>query len=213
MHSFPEYRVIALACLLLVAGCDDFDRDEAALQIRERFCEGWPYGCTDSTRVVIEDVDETRNGRQVVFRVVDRRDETARLSAAYFELEGDDWSFFLFENPFNDAFKAEAGRYAEDSRRYSDALMELKSKQRWFVTIYGRYAQVLQELDSVSYKSSDIPLEMTVIGDGWGGRISGRYAECEIEIPSQQLPTCRGVLARNAGTADGPLSEAFGAER
>ncbi len=213
MLSFSKYNVIALVGLVLVAGCDDFDKEMAALQIRERFCEGWPYGCTDSTRVVIEDVDETRNGRQVVFRVVDRRDETAELSAAYFELEDDEWSFFLFENPFNDAFKAEAGRYAEDSRLYSDELMELKAAQRWFLTIYDRYAQGLQELDSVSYKLGDIAPVMTVLDDGWRAQISGRYAECEIEIPSQQLPTCRGVPAQDAGTPDGPLSEAFGAER
>ena len=66
------------SCAMLVAssallvGCDSFEKDDAALQIQERFCNEWPYGCTDSTRVVVEKVNETRNGRQVEFRVVDR---------------------------------------------------------------------------------------------------------------------------------------------
>jgi len=204
------------SCAMLVAGsallvgCDSFEKDDAALQIRERFCNEWPYGCTDSTRVVVEKVNETRNGRQVEFRVVDREDETARLSAAYFEPSDDGWGFLLFENPFNDAFKSEASRFASDSRRFDEVLSELKAAQRWFVTIYGRYAQSFAELDSVSYKRPELPLEMDVDEESWHAEISSSYVQCELEVPRQQLPSCTGLAARNSGTKSGPLSEAFG---
>ena len=207
-----KYGMLGLAGVTLFAGCDDFDEGEASLQISERICEEWPYGCTDSTVVVIERVNETRNGRQVEFRIVDRLDETGRLSAAYFEREDEEWDLLLFEDPFDDALKVQAGKFAEDSRTYSDALMELKAAQRWFVTIYDRYAQSLQELDSVSYKVPEFPLEMRVGEESWRAQIAGDYARCEFDISSQQLPSCVAVPADGAGTPSGPLSSAFGGE-
>ena len=70
------------------------------MQIRDRFCGGWPYGCTDSTRVEVEGVEKTNRGRQVEFRVVDGDDRSAKLASAYFELDDDVWRFLFFENPF-----------------------------------------------------------------------------------------------------------------
>ncbi len=200
--------------LSLLVACDSFDKDEAALQIRERFCGGWPYGCTDSTRVVIEDIEKTRNGRQVKFRVVDREDRTAELSAAYFEPQDDEWRFLLFENPFDDMFDVEAARFDQDRKRFSESLRELKAAQNWFVSIYSRYARDVQELDSVSYKPTDLPIRMTVATDAqsWKGELSNRYVSCQLDIPRQQLPTCVGLAATDAGTDSGPLSRAFGKE-
>ena len=210
MPRFRQFRPLVLCGLIMLAGCDSFDKDEAALQIRDRFCEGWPYGCTDSTVVVVEKVNKTRNGRQVLFRVHDREDETARLSAAYFEPRGDNWMFLLFEPPFNERFQAEASQVGEDSRTFTDQLMEVKSAQRWFLSIYGRYARSLAELDSVSYKRPDLPIEMTVSSSNWSAEMRSQYVRCEFDSSRMQLPSCRGLAALNAGVETGPLLTAFG---
>jgi hypothetical protein len=197
--------------------CDSFDKDQAAMEIRDEVCSGWPYGCTDSTQVEVKKVHKTRHGRAVEFQVVDRLDETATLSGAYFEQTGEEeeWEFLLFENPFNDAFKAQATIVEQQSRRFSDELRELKSSQNWFNTIYGRYARSLQELDSVSYKMPDIQINMAVANNdsSWVAEIATRYVKCVLDISRQQLPSCVGLPADNAGTTSGPLSEAFGGER
>ncbi len=200
--------------LSLLVACDSFEKDDAALQIRERFCGGWPYGCTDSTRVVIEDVEKTRHGRQVKFRVVDRDDRTAELSAAYFEPQDDEWQFLLFENPFDDMFEIEAARFDQDRKKFSESLRELKAAQNWFMSIYSRYARTLQELDSVSYRPKEPPIRMTVAPDAksWTGDLSNQFVRCQLEIPRQQLPDCAGLAATHAGTDSGPLSHAFGDE-
>jgi hypothetical protein len=195
---------------IVLAGCDSFPKEEAALQIRDRFCEGWPYGCTDSTYVVVEDVNETRNGRQVIFSVRDREDETARLSAAYFEARGDEWLFFTFEPPLRERFQAAASQVGVDSRAFEDQLMEVKSAQRWFLSIYGRYARSLEELDSVSYKRPHMPIEMTVSGSNWSAVMRSQYVRCEFDSSRMQLPSCTGLAALNAGVENGPLSQAFG---
>jgi hypothetical protein len=210
MPRFRQFRPLWLCVLIMLAGCDNFDKEEAALQIRDRFCDGWPYGCTDSTYVVVEDVNETRNGRQVLFRVHDREDETARLSAAYFEPRGENWMFLLFESPFNDHFQEEASQVGEDSRTFTDQLMEVKSAQRWFLSIYGRYARSLEELDSVSYKRPHLPIEMTVSSSNWSAVMRSEYVRCEFDSSRMQLPSCSGLAALNAGVENGPLSKAFG---
>ncbi|UCC71299.1 MAG: hypothetical protein JSV86_13005 [Gemmatimonadota bacterium] len=211
MPRIRRSGLLVLCGLTLLAGCDSFDKDGAALAIRDRFCEGWPYGCTDSTQVFVEKVNKTRNGRQVLFRVRDRADETARLSAAYFEPRGDGWIFLLFEKPFNDRFQAEAGRVGQHSRAFTDHLMELKSAQRWFLSIYSRYARTLAELDSVSYKPPDLPIEMTLSGGDWRAVMRSQYVRCEFDSGRMQLPSCSGLSALNAGVGDGPLFTAFGA--
>ncbi len=210
MPRFRQSGLVVLCGLIALAGCDSFEKQEAAVQIRDRFCEGWPYGCTDNTEVEIEKVNKTRNGRQVLFKVRDGEDETARLSAAYFEPRGDSWIFLLFEDPFNDRFQAEAARVGADSRRFTDDLMELKSAQRWFLSIYGRYAGSLAELDSVSYEPAGDPIEMTVGGGSWRGVMASQYVRCEFDSARQQLPSCAGLAAVNAGSETGPLSTAFG---
>ena len=210
MHRTRHFRPLVLCGLILLAGCDSFDEDNAALQIRERFCDGWPYGCSDSTYVVIEDVNKTRNGRQVLFRVHDREDETAKLSAAYFEPRGDGWIFLLFEPPFIERFQAAASQVGEDSRTFTDQIMEVKSAQRWFLSIYGRYARSLEELDSVSYKRPHMPLEMAVSSSDWSAVMRSQYVQCEFDSSRMQLPSCSGLAALNAGVPNGPLSQAFG---
>ncbi len=200
--------------LSLLVACDSFKKDEAALQIQERFCGGWPYGCTDSTRVAIENIEKTRHGRQVTFRVVDRKDRTAELSAAYFEPRDDEWQFLLFEDPFDDMFQVEAARFDQDRRTMSESLRQLKAAQNWYLSIYNRYARDVQELDSVSYKPAEPPIRMTVASDAnsWKAELSNPFVSCELEVPRQQLPVCVGVAATNAGSDSGPLSHAFGDE-
>jgi hypothetical protein len=210
MPRFRQFRPLVLCGLIILAGCDSFDEDAAALQIRDRFCDGWPYGCTDSTHVVVEEVNKTRNGRQVLFRVRDREDETARLSAAYFEPRGEDWMFLLFEPPFVERFQEEASHVGEDSRTFTDQLMEVKSAQRWFLSIYGRYARSLAELDSVSYKRPNLPIEMAVSDSDWSAVMRSQYVRCEFDSSRMQLPDCNGLAALNAGVENGPLSKAFG---
>lgn len=207
-------RPFIVGVLLVAAGCGGFDKEEAATQIRDRFCGGWPYGCTDSTRVVIEEVDKTNRGRQVEFRVVDGDDRTARLVSAYFELDDEAWQFLFFENPFKDRFEVEAARVAEQSRLFSERLRELKVAQNWYNSIYGHFAESLEELDNVSYEPPDLPIEMSVSDNQhWRAEISSRIVKCELDVSRQQLPACTGLSAANAGTESGPLSEAFGADR
>jgi len=204
-------RLIALCCVAVLGGCDSFDEEQAALTIRERVCHEWPYGCSDSTRVVVEDVAKTSNGRQVEFRLVDRDDRTPSLSAAYFEPQDEEWAFLLFEDPFKSVYRELAGRVDADTRRLTDALSDLKAAQRWFISIYGRYAGSLSELDSVSYKGTEVPIELTVAeGFGsWEAEATTRYVHCQLEIPGQQLPRCEGLTAEFAGTDSGPLSRSF----
>jgi hypothetical protein len=212
-------RTIAVLSVLSVwflsAGCDSFGEDDAALQIRERFCRDWPYGCTDSTRVVIETVRDTHRGKQVVFRVVDRRDSTPPLSAAYFEREGDRWEFLLFEPPFNDRFEELAAEVRRDRDRLNDELRDLRRAQRWFLSIYGRYARSLAELDSVSYRPPDLPLDLRVAADGqgWSVRAATRRVRCELDVTRRTLPSCVGLAAESAGSDSGPLAQAFVTER
>jgi hypothetical protein len=204
-------RRLALCGLVFAAGCSGFDENDAAMQVRERFCGDWPYGCTDSTRVVVEKVHKTNRGRQLEFRVVDRDDETATLASAYFEPEDDVWSFLFFENPFKDRFQEQAARVGEEIRLYSEELRDLKAAQNWFLSIYGRYAGSLEELDSVSYELGEAPIALTVTdGKEWKAEISSRFVKCRFDGPRQQLPTCVGLPAQNAGTESGPLSEIFG---
>ncbi len=208
--------ILALCGLaLLVAACSDFKKSGAALQIRDRFCDGWPYGCTDSTRVVIEKIRKTTHGRQVEFRVVDRRDATASLMAAYFEPRDGEWSFLLFEDPFEDLFEVKVNLIEQDSRRLNEALRELKAAQKWFLSIYGRYAASLEELNSVSYRPPDLPVQLSTDekGKSWKAEISSDFVRCELDISRQQLPKCAGLSAESAGTELGPLAEAFGAKR
>jgi hypothetical protein len=208
------YRYLPLVGLLLLSACNRFDKEDAALQIRDHFCEGWPFGCTENTRVEIGAVRETRHGRQIEFKVMDGEDETATLKAAYFEEKDGVWEFLLFEPPFVEAFALEKSRVVGDQRRFDEELMELKAAQKWFSTIYGRFARSMAELDSVSYKQPAIPIEMTVTGDGssWRGLVKSQYTQCVLEVPRQQLPTCEGLAALNTGTSSGPLSTAFGEE-
>ncbi len=203
-----------IVSLLLAAACGSFDEDTAAVQIRQAFCEDWPYGCTESTMVEVGKVRETRYGRQVEFKVVDGDDETATLKAAYFEEKDGEWTFLLFEPPFSEKFALERSRVVQDQMDFEEQLMDLKAAQRWFTTIYGRFARSLAELDSVSYDPPDTPLQMTVgpEGNSWRGVIKSQYARCVLEVPNQQLPDCEGLAALNTGTPSGPLSTAFGEE-
>ena len=200
--------------LLALSACDRFDKDDAALQIRDNFCEGWPFGCTENTVVELGRVRETRYGRQVEFKVADGEDETRTLTAAYFELEEDAWNFLLFEPPFSEEYNREKSRVVDDQRLFDLELSELKKAQRWFSTIYGRFARDFAELDSVSYKRPSVAIQMTVSdGNSWMGEVRSEYARCVLEIPRQQLPTCEGLAALNTGTSSGPLSTAYGEER
>ena len=204
---FPLFLPV---CLVLFAACDSFDEEDAALQIRQEFCEGWPFGCTDSTLVEVEKVNKTLNGRQVEFKVVDGADKTATLVAAYFEEKDEEWAFLLFEPPFSQVYNLEKSSVVKDQRLFDEQLMDLKAAQKWFNTIYGRFAGSLAELDSVSYKRPQTPIQMTVTRGGWSGEIKSQYTRCVLEIPRQQLPECEGLPALNAGTSSGPLSTAFG---
>ena len=206
-----RFRPIVVGALVVVAGCGGFDKEEAAMQIRDRFCDGWPYGCTDSTRVVVEEVRKTNRGRQVEFRIVDGKDKTARLASAYFESGDEAWQFLFFENPFKGRFEAEAARVAEESRRFSEHLRELKVAQNWYNSIYGRFAENLEALDNVSYEPPDLPIVLTVLdGQRWRAEISSRFVKCELDVSLQQLPVCAGLSAEDSGTELGPLSQAFG---
>lgn len=209
MHRCAEY--VGVVALLIAAGCGGLDKDEAAMQIRDRFCDGWPVGCTDSTRVVIEDVRKTNRGRQVEFRVVDRKDRTASLKSAYFESSDGDWRFLFFEDPFKARFEVEAARIAQDGKLLSERLRELKVAQNWYNSIYNRFAPNLEELNNVSYAPPDLPIVMTVNdGSEWRAEISSRWVKCELDVSRQQLPVCAGLSAQDAGTESGPLSEVFG---
>ena len=203
-----------LSCgLVSVAGCGGFDEDSAAIEIRQAFCDGWAYGCTEDTVVEIGTVSETPHGRQVEFKVVDGDDETAILKAAYLELKEDEWKFMFFEPPFSKQFAEETSRIESDQRELKEHLMDLKAAQKWFTSIYGRFALNLSELDSVSYKAPERTLEMTASlgGDSWRGQAASRYVHCVLEVPSQQLPICENLTnAPNSGTPSGPLSTAFG---
>ena len=206
-----RFRPVVVGALVVAAGCGGFDKEEAALQIRERFCDGWPYGCTDSTRVVVEEVQKTNRGRQVEFRVVDGRDRTAKLASAYFESREETWQFLFFENPFKDHFEMEAARVAEEGRLFSGYLRELKVAQNWYNSIYDRFAESLEELNNVSYEPPDVPIVMNVVdAQHWRAEISSRIVKCELDISRQQLPSCTGLSAEAAGTESGPLSAAFG---
>jgi len=204
------------AGLVSMTGCGGFDEEAAALQIRQAFCEGWPYGCTIDTVVEIGAVSETPHGKQVEFKVVDGDDRTTTLRAAYLELKNDEWTFMFFEPPFSTQFARETSRVESDRRELKAHLMDVKAAQKWFTSIYGRFALNLSELDSVSYKVPERTLEMTASqgGDSWRGQAASRYVHCVLEVPSQQLPTCENLAtAPNTGTPAGPLSTAFGEER
>jgi hypothetical protein len=211
MRRCVGFRYLSAVTLMVAAGCGGLDKDEAAMQIRDRFCDGWPFGCTDSTRVVIEDVRKTNRGRQVEFRVVDRKDRTASLESAYFESNDGDWRFLFFEDPFKTRFEVEAARISQDGKALSERLRELKVAQNWYNSIYNRFALSLEELDNVSYEPPDLPIVMTVNdGAGWRAEISSRWVKCELDVSRQQLPVCAGLSAEDAGTESGPLSEVFG---
>ena len=211
MRSRLWFRVCGAGLFLIATGCGGFDKQEAATEIRDRFCGGWPYGCTDSTRAVIEGVQKTNRGRQVEFRVVDGKDRTAKLASAYFETADEGWQFLFFENPFKDRFEAEAARVSEESRLFSEHLRELKGAQNWYNSIYGRFAESMQELDKVSYEPSNLPIVMSVPdAQHWRAEISSRVVRCELDISRQQLPVCTGLSAQDAGTESGPLSQVFG---
>jgi hypothetical protein len=213
MSRWKALPLVAVS-LLWIVGCDSFDDDSAAVQIRQAFCEGWPYGCTDNTVVEVGKVRETRYGRQVEFRVVDGEDRTGTLKAAYFEEKDGEWAFLLFEPPFSERFAREKSRVVDDQREFEEQLMDLKAAQKWFNTIYGRFARSLAELDSVSYEPPGTPLEMTVgpEGNSWSGVVKSQYARCILEVPRRQLPSCQGLAALNTGTPSGPLTTAFGEE-
>ena len=201
--------LLIVTCATVSMGCDSFDKRQAAQEIRDRLCEEWPYGCTDSTRVVVEEVNKTRNGREVEFKVVDGDDETPRLVAAYFEPREENWRLLLFEDPFKSRFRELAGQVDADTRRLRDALSKVNAAQKWFESIYGRYATSLGELDSVSYRSSDVPIEMSTQDGGWRAEASTRYVRCEVAVPGGPLPRCVGLTAQGAGSDSGPLSTAF----
>jgi hypothetical protein len=205
--------ILAISGLLCFAACSGFDEDAAAVQIREAFCGGWPYGCTENTVVEVVADRGTPHGRQVEFKVVDGADETAILKAAYFEREDDKWTFRFFEPPFSTLFAEETNRVAEDEHEFTEQLMDLKAAQKWFKAIYGRFAGSLAELDSVSYKRGETPVQMTVADDGssWLAVVGSQYVQCILDVPSQQLPNCEALPAASmAGTSSGPLSTAFG---
>jgi len=212
MHRSTAFFLVSCG-LISLAGCGGLDEDAAALQIRQAFCDGWAYGCTENTVVEIGAVRETPHGRQVEFKVVDGDDETTTLKAAYLELEDDKWTFMFFEPPFSKQFAGETSHIERDNRELKEQLMDLKAAQKWYTSIYGRFALNLAELDSVSYKTPERAIEMTASqgGDGWRGEIASLYVHCVLEVPSQQLPTCENLAsAPNAGTPAGPLSAAFG---
>ncbi len=197
--------------LTLCAACGGFDKESAAQQIRERFCTDWPYGCTDSTRVEIQKVRKTPNGRSVDFELLDRADESARLSAAYFEPEGDGWLLLLFENPFLGELKERMGLLAEDKREVSERLMELRSAQNWHRTIYGRYAEAFEQLSQVNYVEPEAPIRLSVEPNGtsWGADSDGRYVTCSVGS-ELLLPECEVQASPNAGREGGVLASEFG---
>lgn len=213
MSRPPITFIVIVCCVAVSAACDSFDKKQAALEIRDRLCEEWPYGCTDSTRVVVEEVSKTRNGRQVEFKLVDGDDETPRLVAAYFEPREEEWSLLLFEDPFKTRFRELAGQVDADTRRLSDALSKVNAAQKWFASIYGRYAASLGELDSVSYRRSEVPIEMSTQDGGWRAEASTDYVRCEVAVPGGPLPRCVGLSAQHAGSQSGPLSTAFRTDR
>ncbi len=205
---------LALLSLPLLSGCDGFDKESAALQIREKFCGEWRYGCSDSTQVQIKKVRKTAHGRSVDFRVMDRADETATLSAAYFEPEDDAWALLLFENPFLDVFKEQVSQLGQDRKQVSDRLMKLRTAQNWHSSIYGQYASEFEQLTRVNYKPASEPIEM-VVGDGgsgWRAESSGSFVTCVIDA-EKLLPVCGVRASRPAGEEAGPLTTEFGAEQ
>ena len=104
-------------------------------------------------------------------------------------------------------------RVKSDHRELKESLMDLKAAQKWFASIYGRFALSLAELDSVSYKAPEFPLEMIAQQDGgvWRGNVESRYVRCSLEVPTQQLPACEYLAAASDnGTETRPLSTSFG---
>lgn len=214
MRERRRFPRISLLGLVFLVGCGGLDEDEASLQIREQLCSEWPYGCTDSTRIDVKKVRKTSEGRRVEFRIVDRQDATPMLSAAYFEPSEDDgWDLLLFESPFRQALDQRVNRFSDDRRLFTDQLMELKAAQKWFISIYGRYATSLEELDSVSYKPPEAPLTMAVEvgGSAWSAQVASSFVSCELDSAGQ-LPDCPAQVAEGAGKEDGPLARAFGEE-
>lgn len=211
-----DNRAISLAGILALAvftACGGLDKEAAELEIRERLCDEWSYGCTESTEVAVQKVRKTRLGRQVEFRVVDRADATPTLAAAYFEPKDDGWEFILFEDPFRTLLDQNASLLTQDRKLFTDQLMDVKAAQRWFIAIYGRYATSLAELDSVSYKVQGGGLSMISDdrGGSWQAEVASDFVRCEMDN-SRQLPHCRALPAEGAGTETGPLTRAFGTQ-
>ncbi len=201
---------LALLGLPLCLACSGFDKESAAAQIRERFCGEWAYGCTNNTRVQIGKVKKTPNGRSVEFRVIDREDATATLSAAYFEEQGDGWRFLLFEDPFLRRFRALVSELAADRNEVSELLMQMRSAQSWHRSIYGSYAAELDQLARVNYKPPEKPIQLAVAEDGtdWTAEAEGRYVRCTVGA-GLLLPGCSVRTAPAAGEPGGPLAKAF----
>ena len=200
-----------LGTLLLAVGCAGIDEETASAEILEEVCEDWPYGCTENTRVEIEKVRETPNGRSVDFRLVDRQDRSAVLSAAYFEPEDDGWLLLLFENPFLDRFKQLVAEMKRDREEVGDRLMELRSAQNWHQSIYGSYAGDMERLANVNYKPPQAEVRLSV-GDGgktWHAESDGSFVTCEIGT-DDRLPVCRVKKASDAGSEAGPLATRLG---
>ncbi len=216
MRTSRMLSSVALVSLSVCLACGGFDKQAAALQIEERFCSDWAYGCTDSTRVRVRKVHETPHGRSVEFEIIDRADRTARLSAAYFEpvgSEGEDWELLLFENPFLTEYKLRVSQLREDQTRVSDRLMELRTAQNWHSSIYGRYANDLGQLTKVNYKPVDEPIRLFVTQDGtaWRAESDGRYVTCSVGAETL-LPECVVHESPIAGSEEGPLAAEFGAD-
>lgn len=200
-----------LGTLLLSFGCGGIDEETASAQIRDRICEDWSYGCTENTRIEIEKVRKTPNGRSVDFRLVDREDRSGVLSAAYFEPEDDGWLLLLFEKPFLDRFKQLVAEVNGDREEVGDRLMELRTAQNWHRSIYGKYASELEQLATVNYKPPEAEVRLSVGEDGntWHAKSDGRFVSCEISA-DERLPECRVKTAGDAGSERGPLATRLG---
>jgi hypothetical protein len=199
---------------LAVAACGGFDRPEAAREIRDRFCDEWPYGCSDDLRVVVEEVREAGAGRLVDFRIEDGGYATEPLSGAYFARGEDGWDLVFFEDPFRTELDEGLARFARDRRTQADRLLRIQTAQEWHRSIHGRYATNLEELTRVSY----VPPEgvSVRVGDpsepgGWMAEANGRFTRCVMD-GGDALPKCELSGGTTADEGGGPLAATFGPE-
>ncbi len=206
--------LLLLSSLAVLISCSGFDEEAARAEIRERFCDRWPYGCSESTEIVVKRVRKAGAGRLVDFRIVDGSDKTGMLSAAYFGERESGWEFFSFDNPFREVFEHRTNEINADRKHLTDLLIDLRAKQNWHLAIYGRYAASFEELASrVRYTASFDGVKMIVAEDGesFQTTTTSQYFTCQAD-DSRHFPKCQLHVDGDDAGKPRALSKTFGAD-